>query len=69
MTNVHLINDFWTIVLSGTRRLMQAIEEGMDIPWNNQLSIVIFSAFLVSDRVVMTSVHADSNQYFWDQEA
>jgi HSP90 family molecular chaperone len=41
---------------------MKAIEEGTDILLIDQF-FVVFSAFLVSDRVVVTSKHNDDDQY------
>ena len=48
---------------------MQAIEEVADIALIGQFEVGFFSAFLVSDRVVVTSRHSDDDQYVWESEA
>jgi molecular chaperone HtpG len=44
------------------------IEEGSDLSLINQFYVGFFSAFLIADKVVVTSKH-DDNLYIWEREA
>jgi molecular chaperone HtpG len=60
MTTTQLISNLSTISRSGTRKFMKAIEEGADLSLIGQFYVDFFSAFLVEDRVVVTSKHDDN---------
>ena len=73
MTKQDLVNNLGTIAKSGTAEFLGKMQDASNTQEMNdmigQFGVGFYSAFLIANRVVVTTKHNDDKQYIWESDS